>query len=101
MANLRSVTLGTAITTYLRTIDDTLAPFHGRFLVHGAKPVVVEGMWGGDLVIIEFPDLERASAWYSSAAYQQILPLRTENCDGTVVLVDGVPPDHRAIDILD
>ena len=47
------------------------------------------------------PDLERASAWYSSAAYQQILPLRTENCDGTVVLVDGVPPDHRAIDILD
>lgn len=63
MANLRSVTLGTAITTYLRTIDDTLAPFHGRFLVHGAKPDVVEGMWGGDLVIIEFPDLERASAW--------------------------------------
>ena len=63
VANLRSVTLGTAITTYLRTIDDTLAPFHGRFLVHGAKPDVVEGMWGGDLVIIEFPDLERASAW--------------------------------------
>ena len=101
MANLRSVTLGTAITTYLRTIDDTLAPSHGRFLVHGAKPDVVEGIWGGDLVIIEFPDLERASAWYSSAAYQQILPLRTESCDGTVVLVDGVPPDHRAIDILD
>ena len=101
VANLRSATLGPAITTYLRTIDDTLAPFHGRFLVHGAKPDVVEGKWRGDLVIIEFPDLERARAWYRSAAYQQILPLRTENSDGTVVLVDGVPPDHRATDILD
>ena len=61
---------------------------------------MVEGQWGGDLVIIEFPDLERASAWYGSDAYQQILPLRTENSEGTVVLIDGVPPDHRATDIL-
>ncbi len=84
VANLRSVTFGPAITSYLRRIDDTLAPFDGRFGVHGAAADVKEGSLDGDLVIVEFPDLERASAWYRSDAYQQILPLRTENSEGTV-----------------
>jgi uncharacterized protein (DUF1330 family) len=101
VANLHSVTIGPAITSYLARIDDTLAPFGGRFLVHGAKADVMEGQLVGDLVIVEFPDLQRAGAWYSSDAYQEILALRTENSDGTVVLIDGVPPDHRATDILD
>ena len=61
----------------------------------------MEGHLDGDLVIVEFPDLERARAWYSSDTYQEILALRTENSEGTVVLIDGVPPDHRATDILD
>lgn len=59
VANLHSVTFGPAITSYLRRIDDTLAPFDGRFLVHGAKADVMEGQLVGDLVIVEFPDLER------------------------------------------
>lgn len=101
VANLRSVTFGPAIISYLRRIDETLAPFDGRFLVHGAKADVMEGSWDGDLVVIEFPDLEQARAWYRSDAYQQILALRTENSEGTVVLIDGVPADHRATDILD
>jgi hypothetical protein len=29
-----------------------------------------------------------------------IAPLRTENTEGWVVLIDGVPSDHRATDIL-
>ena len=100
VAYLCSVTLGPDITGYLERIDATLAPFHGRFLVHGANAEVLEGSWPGDLIIVEFPDREQASAWYTSPAYQQILPLRTENSDSTVILVDGVPPDHRATDIL-
>jgi uncharacterized protein (DUF1330 family) len=100
VAHLCSVTLGPDITGYLERIDATLAPFHGRFVVHGANAEVLEGSWPGDLIIVEFPDREQASAWYTSSAYQQILPLRTENSDSTVILVDGVPPDHRATDIL-
>ena len=71
VAHLRSVTLGPDITGYLERIDSTLAPFHGRFLVHGAKAEVLEGSWPGDLIILEFPDREPASAWYTSPAYQQ------------------------------
>ena len=49
---------------------------------------------------LAFPDHPSARAWYDSAAYQAILPLRSENSDSTVILVDGCDPDHRAVDIL-
>jgi uncharacterized protein (DUF1330 family) len=41
-----------------------------------------------------------AQAWYDSAAYRSILPLRADHARGDVVIVDGVPPSHRATDIL-
>jgi uncharacterized protein (DUF1330 family) len=97
---LHNVTLGPPIVDYLERIDATLAPFGGRFIVHGGAPELLEGAHPGDVVIIEFPDRARASAWYHSPAYRAILPLRTENSDSTVVIVDGVGPDHVATDVL-
>lgn len=93
--------MGPDIVEYLQRIDATLKPFEGRFLVHGAKPEVLEGEFSGDLIVIEFPDRKRARSWYDSAAYQKILPLRTDNSEGDVIIVDGVSEKHRATDILD
>ena len=45
-------------------------------------------------------DLERARAWYDSPAYQAILPLRTENSEGSAILLEGVDPGYRAADFL-
>jgi uncharacterized protein (DUF1330 family) len=100
VAHLHNVNIGPAIVDYLQRIDATLEPFCGRFLVHGGKVERLEGDWSGDLVIIEFPDRERARAWYKSAAYQAILPLRRENSEGEVVLIDTVSAGHRATDVL-
>jgi uncharacterized protein (DUF1330 family) len=80
---------------YLERIEDTLTRFDGRFLVHGPQVTVAEGEWPGTVVIIEFPDVERATAWYASPAYQEILPLRTRNIDGAAILVEGVGPDYH------
>ncbi|GAA2774712.1 hypothetical protein GCM10010521_61380 [Streptomyces rameus] len=55
---------------------------------------MVEGTWPGIMVLIEFPDLAAARAWYASAAYQEILQLRSDHIDGDVVLVEGVGPDY-------
>jgi len=100
VGHLRNVAIGPEIAEYLRWIDGTLMPFGGHFLVHGGPTESLEGTWTGDLVIIEFPDRERALGWYHSEAYQAILPLRTRNAEGEVVLVDTVGPSHRATDIL-
>jgi uncharacterized protein (DUF1330 family) len=100
IGHLRSVRFGPDIADYLRRIDATLEPYGGRFLVHGMKHEVLEGDWPGDLIIIEFPDRASAESWYHSDAYQEILPLRTRNADGSVILVDGNAADHRGADVL-
>jgi uncharacterized protein (DUF1330 family) len=96
IANLRSVDRNEQVTNYLLRIDETLDPHSGRFLVHGATPQLMDGDLPGVVVVIEFPDLERAHAWYASPAYQEILPLRTGNAVGGAVIVDGVPAGYRA-----
>lgn len=100
VAVLKSVDLGPEIIGYLEGIDATLAPFGGRFLIHGDPPERLEGSWAGDLIVIEFPNRASARAWYASSAYQAILPLRTRNSIGDVILIDGVSADHRATDVL-
>lgn len=100
IGHLTTVSMGPEIVEYLERIDATLAPFEGRFRVHGAQPECVEGQWAGDLIVIEFPDMERARAWYRSDAYGAILPLRSRNSTGNIILIEGVPGDHKATDIL-
>ena len=101
VAHMRQVTMGPAVVEYLQRIDATLAPFGGRFIVHGGDVEVLEGRWPGHLIVIEFPDRGRASAWYNSDAYQQIVALRTDNSDSDVILADGVGSEHQATDVLE
>ncbi|MGN6467455.1 MAG: DUF1330 domain-containing protein [Rhizobiaceae bacterium] len=100
VAHMRQVTMGPAIVEYLHRIDATLAPFDGRFLVHGGDLDLIEGAWPGHLIVIEFPDRERARAWYASPAYRAIIALRTDNSRSDVILVDRVAEPHRATDVL-
>ncbi len=100
IAYLRDVDLGPEIFEYIEKIDATLAPFGGRFIVHGGPVVPAEGEWDGDVVIIEFPDAEAAEQWYASPAYQEILPLRTEHSRSMAALLRGVPRGYRAVDKL-
>jgi uncharacterized protein (DUF1330 family) len=81
---------------YIERIQATMDPFGGRFLVHATAPEVIEGPVDGGYVLIEFPDIDKARAWYASDAYQAILPMRTDNMEGTVVLLQGVPPNYDA-----
>jgi uncharacterized protein (DUF1330 family) len=100
VAHMRQVTMGPPIVEYLERIDATLAPFGGRFIVHGGEIEVLEGSWPGHVIVIEFPDRERARAWYNSDDYRAILALRTDNSQSDVVMVDGVDSTHRATDVL-
>ncbi|MEU0437463.1 DUF1330 domain-containing protein [Streptomyces sp. NPDC006290] len=79
---------------YLERIQATLDPFAGRFVIHGPPTEVVEGTWPGSMVLIEFPGLAEARAWYDSPAYRAILSLRTDHVEGDLLLIEGVGPDY-------
>ncbi|QNS04443.1 DUF1330 domain-containing protein [Streptomyces xanthii] len=82
---------------YIERVQSTFEPYGGRFLSHGRTGEWKEGERLGDVVIVEFPDLERAQAWYASPAYQEILPLRTAHIPGELVIVEGVPAGYDAV----
>jgi uncharacterized protein (DUF1330 family) len=100
VARLFDVAMGPEIVAYLRTIDATLAPFEGRFIIHGGRVEPLEGAWSGDLIVIAFPTMAHAQNWYDSPAYEEIKPLRARHAKGDVFLIAGVDADHRATDIL-
>lgn len=101
IALLNDVEFNDEIVTYVRGIDATLPPFGGRFLVHGCRAEVMEGVMHGDCIIIAFPSIDQAREWYASPAYERLIPLRARNARGTVFLIDGVPEGYLARSLLD
>lgn len=81
-----------AYKAYTSQVPATMEPFGGRFIVRGGEVRVLEGDWTPQrAVLIEFPSVERAQAWYDSDAYQAILPIRLANSTAKFfAIVDGV-----------
>lgn len=50
------------IVRYLAQIDATLAPWHGRFIIHGGLPDIRKSDRLGDVIVIEFADVDSAEA---------------------------------------
>ena len=75
---------------YVSKVDATLAPYPHEILASAARSEVIEGKT--DLprtVVLRFDSREAAMAWYTSPAYQAVLPLRLEATEGYAVLVEG------------
>ena len=64
----------------------------GRYLVRGGEMDVVEGMTPAArvMVVIEFPSLENARAWYNDPEYAPLIKLRQTGSEAEIVLVDGL-----------
>src|SRR5215207_464328 len=76
---------------YRRDASGITTGYGGRYLVRGGATEVKEGSWLAErTVIIEFPDLAAARAWYSSPEYQAILPFRLAASKGDAIFVEGV-----------
>ena len=64
-------------------------------LAHGCEPIVadyasqaIEGEPGEVTVVLKFASKAAALAWYNSPEYQAIKHLRTDNSEGSAVVVD-------------
>jgi uncharacterized protein (DUF1330 family) len=64
----------------------------GRYLVRGALPAALEGDWdqAERVVIVEFPSVEAAAAWYDSSAYAKALAVRHLALKRRLLLVAGI-----------
>jgi uncharacterized protein (DUF1330 family) len=94
IANLQDAAPHPEIAEYIERISGTFEPYGGRFLVHVTPHEVLEGTWTGSVVMIGFPGVAEARAWWDSPAYQEIAPLRSRHIDGDIILVDGVPEGY-------
>ncbi len=91
---LSDVQINDEIFEYMAAVETTMRRFGGQWVSHGQAAEVREGQLSGDIVIIGFPDLSAARAWYESDEYQAIIPLRTHNSHAVVAIVEGVPTDY-------
>jgi uncharacterized protein (DUF1330 family) len=76
---------------YRAGTEASLTPHGGRFIVRGGATECVEGTWDAQrTVVIEFPSIEDARAWYHSDDYQELARIRHEASRADFVLVEGV-----------
>lgn len=60
----------------------TLTPWFGELVFRGNQVRALTGECPhADIVVIRFPSLAEADGWYNSAAYQALIPLRSEAAD--------------------
>jgi len=94
IAHLQEAAPHPEIAEYMEAISATFEPYGGRFLVHGTQHEVKEGHWPGHVVMIGFPGIAEARAWWDSPAYQEIAPLRSRHIEGDIIVVEGIPQDY-------
>ena len=75
---------------YRAQVPPVIAAHGGRYLVRGGAVDVKEGdSPDGRLVVVEFPDMASAQAFYGSAEYAPLLKLRADSTKSEVVIVEG------------
>lgn len=71
----------------------TAALYGGKYIVRGGTVEVAEGDWmPRRFVVVEFPSLEQAKAWYTSPEYAPAKAIRHRTAKSNVIIVEGVKP---------
>ena len=80
---------------YLKVGPGTLMQYGGRFIARGGDIVTLEGPEETRrMVILEFPSLDAAKAWYNSEEYQDAKKLRVGASIGSLVAIEGIEADR-------
>jgi uncharacterized protein (DUF1330 family) len=75
---------------YTQATPAAIQKFGGRFIVRGGETTTLEGPpETARLVIIEFPSLDRAKAFYHSEEYSRARKLREGAATGQFLAVEG------------
>jgi uncharacterized protein (DUF1330 family) len=76
---------------YRAMVPASIEAYGGRFLARGGKVESLEGPWQPKrAVILEFPSVERAKAWWDSEEYAPAKALRRSASQGSLILLEGL-----------
>ena len=76
---------------YRRMVPPTIEKFGGRFIVRGGATHTMEGDWAPRrFVIVEFPSVEQAKAWWASPEYAEAKALRQATAESQLIIAEGV-----------
>ena len=68
-----------------------IRPYDGEILAVDNEGEVLEGEWAMPrTVILKFPSIEQAKAWYHSPEYQELVKFRHQASKGNVILIQGL-----------
>jgi len=79
------------VAEYGPKVLDLVTKHGGKFIVRGGKMEKLEGSPAlpSRAVVLEFPSMEQARAWYNDPAYAPLIKLRQTGSDADIMLVDG------------
>jgi uncharacterized protein (DUF1330 family) len=76
---------------YKAMVPPSIAKFGGHFLVRGGKTHTMEGDWSPRrLVVVEFPSVEQAKAWWNSPEYAEAKALRQATSESQLIIAEGI-----------
>jgi uncharacterized protein (DUF1330 family) len=76
---------------YRQKVPATIAAHGGRYLARGGATQVLEGDWSPKrCVIVEFPDMVKAMAWWESPEYRPLRLLRERTSRANIVVTEGL-----------
>jgi uncharacterized protein (DUF1330 family) len=76
---------------YKKLTPGSLQPFDGKFIVRGGAAELLEGEEQPQrIVVLEFPTMEKAKAWWSSEEYAPAKAIRQSASNTRMIAVEGV-----------
>jgi uncharacterized protein (DUF1330 family) len=82
-------------TDYMSQTPAILEAYGGKFIARGGTLETLEGdPEDRRVVLIKFPSMEAAQAFYNSEEYNRARAARADIADAQMILLDGLPTDE-------
>jgi uncharacterized protein (DUF1330 family) len=76
---------------YRKQAGATVLSHGGKYIIRGGAAETLEGDWQAKrIVVLEFPSVEQARAWWSCEEYREPKKLRQKSAITNMILVEGV-----------
>ena len=77
--------------SYKSLVPASLDAYDGRFIARGGTTESLEGDWTPErIVLLEFPNLERARQWWNSPEYRDAKAIRMRTAQTRMIATEGL-----------